>query len=88
LKFIDEKTQKKSNNFLVANNIKSNSVINVLMDMDEENKSTKSFPIMNCNLDLRYMLLVPKIEKVIGRHNSLDSNLGIQDFKGKGMSEF
>lgn len=50
-----------------------------MMKIDEEDMKNKDLPIKSNFIDLRYVLLAPKIEYIIGRHDTVDhSNLLIQ----------
>lgn len=58
------------------------------MKIDADVSEEKNLPIKNVICDMRHMLLAPKIEKIIGRRQTVDqSNLMIDDGNEDGITE-
>ena len=73
---------------MAFNGIKLLNMPNILMKIDQKDEEKKVFPIANCLIDLRYMILIPRIEEVIYRHWSIRSDLKITNNHPDGLSEF
>lgn len=82
LTLCSKQLQAKHNEVFIGHNITHTNSVNLLshIDASKPKKSKKDLmPISNVLIDLRYILLVPRIEEIIGRHDSVDSenSLGI-----------
>lgn len=73
---------------MITNNIKTNTIPNILMHLDEKNKKKKEYPIKNYLIDLRFLTLVPKIEQIIGRRKTVKDSLKLTPKGDNGFSEY
>lgn len=72
--------QKKHDEVFIGHNITHTNAVNLIshIDASKAHKSKKDqIPISNVLIDLRYVLLVPRIEEIIGRHDSVNSDVAL-----------
>ena len=86
LKFLTKEVQRKYQQ-KVMNSNPSSVVIDFVMKMDQQDNSVKNIPIQHFFIDLRYLLLKPKVELCVSRHRPRETRYRVPLKHLRGLSE-